>query len=1012
MICYHCQASNPDDALRCKRCGIAFSVVDDTETLGPTGQPAAPSQAPATSKPSVAAQVLTPPPESVSRGAPSTGGWASAAGFGQALEPGTEFGERYRIEAQLGEGGMGAVYKAYDKELDRVVAIKLLRAGLMADPSALQRFKQELLLASKISHKNVLRIHDLGDIGGVKFITMAYVEGEDLHGVLKKQGRLSIERTLHMTRQLCGALEAAHAEGVVHRDLKPQNILVDAADNAYVSDFGLAKSLEAGAAGMTRAGEFLGTPRYMSPEQVEGGKLDHRSDLYSLGLILYEMATGDVPFTGDSTLQLMYQRVKDKPKNPKLVNPDLPDYLARIILRCLEKDANDRYQHARDILADLDAQRATSGGRSIRVTLPVPVGRNWLAFGGLVALVVVVVLAIPPLRTFLFSRGGAPRYTTGQARHVTLLVADFQNTTGDPVFDGTLEPAFSIAVEGAAFISVFNRAEARKQGAQLQPRATAFDESVARLVAVREGINVVVLGAIETQAPGYHLQVRALDAVTGEEIVRHATNADKKGVLTAVGKLAAKVRSGLGDATPESAQLAAAETFTSRSLEAAQQYARAQEFQWVGKWDDAIEHYQRAAQLDPDLGRAYAGLAAVYSNMGRLSEAEKHYKLAFSKIDRMSDREKYRTRAGYYLVFRNTEKAIEELTELVRKYPADTAGRANLALAHFYRRDLAKALDEGRRAVELNPKNVPQRNNLGFYAMYAGDFETAIREQRSVLEMNASFVPAYVGIALSQLARGETSEAIKTYQRMEALGGWGASVAAIGLADVSLYEGRAGDAIAILEKAIREDLKAGDADAAATKRIALAEAYSLAGQSARALATLDEATASRRESILFWAARTYLALGRDAKALALARELGQRLQAEPQAYAKLIEGEVLLKRRKPQEALRAFLESRKLADTWLGRQDAGRAYLEAGAFAEASSELEACLKRRGEATAVFLDEVPTYRVLPPVYYALGRAQEGLGSPGAAESYKMFLALKKDGAQDPMVADARRRLERR
>jgi serine/threonine protein kinase len=223
--------------------------------------------------------------------------------------------------ALLGQGGMGRVCKAYDKDLDRVVALKVVRHGVMGETDALKRFKQELVLASKISHKNILRIHDMGEVGGTKFITMAYVEGQDLYGILQENPKLPIERVLKFARALAEALAAAHAEGVIHRDLKPQNILVNKDDQIFVSDFGLAKSFEEGAQGMTKTGAFLGTPRYMSPEQVEGKPADQRSDLYSYGLMLYEMAVGDVPFTGESTLKVMYQRIQEKPKNPKLITP-------------------------------------------------------------------------------------------------------------------------------------------------------------------------------------------------------------------------------------------------------------------------------------------------------------------------------------------------------------------------------------------------------------------------------------------------------------------------------------------------------------------------------------------------------------------------------------------------------------------------------------------------------------------------------------------------------------------
>jgi tetratricopeptide (TPR) repeat protein len=360
----------------------------------------------------------------------------------------------------------------------------------------------------------------------------------------------------------------------------------------------------------------------------------------------------------------------------------------------------------------------------------------------------------------------------------------------------------------------------------------------------------------------------------------------------------------------------------------------------------------------------------------------------------------------YYLFFRNVDAAIEELNELVKRYPADSAGLSNLALAYSFRRDMAKALEVGKRALELNPKDVIDRSNVGIYAMYAGDFEEAMRDQRAVLEANPAFVKSYLSLALSQLALGQAADATATYEKLTKLD----AIAFLGLGDLALFEGRAADAIKILDQGVAEDLKNKDNDNAALALVALGEAYLQAGQTAKALASADQAlTLSKQDSILFWTARIYLSAGREPKALALAGDLGKRLEADPQAYGKLIEGEVQLKRGKPREALQVFMESRKLADAWLARFDLGRAYVEAGAFPEAYNELDLCQKRRGEATALFLDEVPSYRIFPVVYYYMGRAQEGLKSPAAAESFKNFLALKKDGAGDPLVADARRRL---
>jgi tetratricopeptide (TPR) repeat protein len=335
---------------------------------------------------------------------------------------------------------------------------------------------------------------------------------------------------------------------------------------------------------------------------------------------------------------------------------------------------------------------------------------------------------------------------------------------------------------------------------------------------------------------------------------------------------------------------------------------------------------------------------------------------------------------------------------------------ANLALSYFFRRDMRRALETGQRAVEISPKNVIQRNNVGLYAMYAGHFDAAIREQQIVLQMNPSFALAYVGTALPQLAQMQSAEAKQTYDRLEQLGPQEASQAAMGLADVALYEGRASDAIQILDKGIAADLKNKNLDGAATKYAALGQAHMLQGHTAKASTAADKAVASGPSNgNLFWAARLYLGANDEKKALSLVRRLAAQLEPDPQAYAKLLEGEVALKHHKSQDALKLFQEARKTADTWLGRFDLGRAYLEAGAFAEADSEFEVCLKRRGEATALFLDEVPTYHFFPPVYYYLGRAQEGLKSPAASDSYKTFLSLKDKSDHDPLVAEARRHL---
>jgi tetratricopeptide (TPR) repeat protein len=901
---------------------------------------------------------------------------------------------------------MGAVYKAKDREVDRLICLKVIRSQLASRPEVLQRFKQELILARKVTHKNVVRTYDLGESEGIRFITMEFIEGRDLKSVVQERGKLPPAEAVAILQQICRGLAAAHNEGVVHRDLKPQNVMLESNGRASIMDFGIARSIEQ--SGLTTAGAMIGTPDYMSPEQAMGVPADSRSDLFSAGLIFYEMLTGKLPYQADTALGKIMKRTRERPSPPKTIDDSIPKPLSDICLKCLEIAPEKRFQKAEEILQALDVpgQRSRSGATTVIVlpglgTPPLTWKHFAVASSALLALIVALVF----VQRKYFSQKPAMHAP------LTVLLADFDNKTNDPVFDGTLEPMLSIALEGAPFISSYSRKDAHSDAAKLRAGAKRLDEGLARLVAVREGVSVVVAGDISQEGGSYGLAIHAVDAATGNSITSQTMSASsKEDVLPTLSKLSARVRSALGDTTPQSAQLAAAETFTATSLEAAHSYAEAQEFQWAGKWDDAVRSYTHAVQLDPTFGRAYAGLAAMQSNLGHRADAEKYYQLALAQIDRMTPREKYRTRSGYYLATRNEEKAIEELTELVKQFPSDTAGHANLALAYFYMRNMSKALDEGRRSVEISPKNVLQRNNLALYAMYAGDFETAIREAQNLLQLNPSFAKGLCTLALAQFAQGQIAQATETYNQLRGLSAWGASQAAAGLADMALYGGRLADAAEILEKGAAGDLANKDAEGASNKLSTLATALAAKGQKTPAISAAERALAQdRSEPVLYVVALVYLQSGAEAKARALAAELGKRTETDPQAYAKLIEGEILLTRGDSQGAIQAFEQARKIADTWLGRFAMGRAYLEAGKFTEAYSEFETCQKRRGEAASVFLDDLPTYHYFPPVLYYFGRAQEGLKSAGAPDSFKAFLAIKEKSEADPLVSDARGRL---
>jgi tetratricopeptide (TPR) repeat protein len=401
----------------------------------------------------------------------------------------------------------------------------------------------------------------------------------------------------------------------------------------------------------------------------------------------------------------------------------------------------------------------------------------------------------------------------------------------------------------------------------------------------------------------------------------------------------------------------------------------------------------------------------MLANLGEQQQAAHYYQLALANLDRESDREKYRTRGGYYLMMRDYKKAAEQFGQLVKQYPVDSAGLANLALADFYAGNMTAALAEGRKAVQIYPHNILQRNNVGLYAMYAGDFDAAIQESQTIIKMNRSFEKAYLCLGISELQKGSPDSATAAYEKLSKLSDWGASQGALALADLALYQGRFKDAAKLLQAGLSADKTQKKASPAATKLIALAQAQMHRKQRALAMKSAAEAIAtSQDESVLYSAAALDIQAGDVTSAATIAKKLDDQFEPEPRALGKLIQGEIEIQSGKLHDAVSSLEESQKLADTWLGRFDLGRAYLAAKLYPDAENEFDVCLKRRGEASAVFLDDEPTVRYVPEIYYYLGVAKAGLGDANAASDLKTFLAIKQGSEADPMVADATRRLK--
>ncbi len=937
---------------------------------------------------------------------------------GLLLQPGILLGNRYQIIQLLGEGGMGAVYKARDIELDRIIALKVIRPELASNPEILQRFKQELILARQVTDRNVIRIFDLGEANGIKFITMEYVEGESLYHILRRQGKIPINEAVEIMRQMLSGLQAAHREGVIHRDLKPGNIMRDSQGRIVVMDFGLARSLEGD--GMTRTGTMMGTMEYMSPEQAQAKELDARSDIFTVGLICYELLTGKMPYHADSVVASLLKRMQERAAPPSDWDASIPQPVSELVSRCLERDPADRWQSAQEILDRIDE---VQGKRPLSVLSTSPASRSAspnsehapaahpesskqrILVGGL-ALAAVVALAAAG-GWFLRSRP----HSAQAHKNVTVLVGDFTNHTGDTVFDGTLEPMFNVALEGASFIRAYNRGTARKLAEKLPNPTTKLDEQSARLLALSQGISAVITGEITLRGNEYRVSTIALDAATGNVLASSdASSSNKNDVVGIIPDLVAPIRKALGDTSSKASQMDLLRgSLTAASLEAVHQYGLAMEQQSAGKREEALASFQKAAELDPGFARAYSGMAASALPLGKVQDAQKYIKLAMQHEDRMTERERYRVRGLYYFVAGNFSKCIEEYSALVTRYPADNIGQGNLAACYARLRNFSKAVEAEAHAVEAAPKDAIERLYLGFYTSYSGDFQTGESHARAALAINPS-PEAYLALAEAQVGQGKLSEAIETYANLQKQGDAGASIAASGLADIYIYEGRYSEAAKMLEQGISADLAAKSPENAGDKLITLANVELLLKKKDAAVASATKALADNNSvKIRFLAAQVFEETGQAAKAHNLASGLAAELDAEPQAYAKIISADSVAQHGDYRAAIKDVSDANALLDTWLGHFELGRIYLQSGQFVEADSEFDRCFQRRGETLELFLDNVPTFSHVPPVYYLQGRVREGMKTPSFAESYRTYLGIRGQAGEDPLLPEVHKRL---